>query len=458
VLRHPAVHVGASTHSACATLEAPRPSLPHAAPLPAGAAHRSPALLTHDQTITRLHEAITSNTAAGVIAQVLALASSPLSEMAELVRVIECDPALAARVLQIANSAAFATSKPTVTTIDEAARNIGFNGIYNIASSFGLFNAFPPDAADGFNLLRCWQHSLAVAEILPMIRGETPEQPRGTLHLIGLCHDLGEILLRQHFAVEYAKILNFAVRHRVPVRKVEAAALSLPHHELISLALGQMMLPAAIIRPIAEFFETPHVLRDGSPVARSLALANDLAHALQLAPSVHARVQPITHAEWRSVAGAFVVPPAIDAALRARVVATTSVLAGLNAQQDVTLRQPLLARKAKQIRYVRHKMFCDPDPLAVALDGLAHVTVSDRVPESAVEWQIDALVVVSPRVGVAPVHLSEVRQACAEAARPDLPVLCIVADDSLEEAPAGVTLARYPIEVAELGKFVASIA
>jgi hypothetical protein len=70
---------------------------------------------------------------------------------------------LSARVLHVANSAAYASARPVVHTIPDAVRQVGMSTVRNVASSLGIFEAMPPSSADGFNPIRCWQHSLAVA-------------------------------------------------------------------------------------------------------------------------------------------------------------------------------------------------------------------------------------------------------------------------------------------------------
>ena len=51
-------------------------------------------------------------------------------------------------------------------TVEEAVRNVGLSAVRDIATSVGIIDAFPSDGADGFNILRCWQHCFAVSAIL----------------------------------------------------------------------------------------------------------------------------------------------------------------------------------------------------------------------------------------------------------------------------------------------------
>ena len=90
------------------------------------------------------------------MAQVLSFTNSTHGDLSDLVALLKRDTVLAARVLHVANSAAFASNKPSISTIEEAVRNVGLNAVRNVAISVGVFESFPPDERDGFNTIRCW--------------------------------------------------------------------------------------------------------------------------------------------------------------------------------------------------------------------------------------------------------------------------------------------------------------
>ena len=65
----------------------------------------SPRILRRQQVLERLEHVAGEKTLAGVVAQLVAVANSPLADMSDVVRVIQSDPILASRVLQLVNSA-----------------------------------------------------------------------------------------------------------------------------------------------------------------------------------------------------------------------------------------------------------------------------------------------------------------------------------------------------------------
>jgi hypothetical protein len=178
-------------------------------------------------------------------------------------------------------------------------------GIQNMALSIGIFGAFPPDEADGFNTMRSWQHSFAVADLINLLPVGKDQAEHGVNHLVGLCHDLGNVLLRQHFADVYEKILSFAGEHGLPAQAVEGVALGVRHPELVSRLLSRIGLPQPIVHGIREFHERQVKGQEGgmSLLARSLGVANQVAHGLMLASSPGDTVGPILRSEWKLLAG-----------------------------------------------------------------------------------------------------------------------------------------------------------
>jgi HD-like signal output (HDOD) protein len=419
-----------------------------------------PRLLTREQTIELVDRIADCKTIAGVVSQIIAITNSPRADLTDLVKIIESDPILATRVLQLSNSPGFASARGRVTSIEGAARNIGLKGIQQMAMSVGIFGAFPPDESDGFNSMRCWQHSFAVAEIMALLgAGDNPAQ-EANQHLVGLCHDLGAILLRQHFTEQYETILEFATTNHLPLHAVESVALGIRHPDLVGRLLTHIGLPSAVVQPIREFYEResrgPSV--NAGPVARKLAIANQLAHGLLLAASLQDNIAPITKTDWRELTGvepAFSLDPVTK---RNEIVATTNILARLPPKDEVRLVAPLVARTPLRIWLVRPQYFTEFDPVGMALSLATDLQVSQKFPEQS-EWlDLDGLVLMGLRTGVAPLNAPEILRMCQANGQPELPVLALmVQGDEALETPH-LRFARFPLSLDNLQQWLGSIA
>lgn len=423
-------------------------------------ASAAPKPLTREQTIEHVEKHAASKTLAGVVAEVIGLTSSPRGSVAELVSLIKRDAVLATRVLQVANTAAFTTNKPRVMTVDEAVRNIGLGSVRNIATTVGIFDAFPPDAADGFNLMRCWQHSFAVAAILERITAKLDGLPPGAAHLVGLCHDLAEIVLRQCFAEQYENVSVRAAASGEALADAQIAAFGVPTHELAALIVAKIALPPAIANPIREYAELGR-RRGGNAtqLAQALRLADLYAHGLLLASSPHALVAPVSQAECRSALGQ-TAPDVIDGvALRCEVLSTANLFARLSAKDEAKLAQPLYPTRTVNLWYARHPSFSSFDPLEAALAQLCTIRVVDRLPRGEELITCDAVVVATPRPNLQGFTHEDVTAIRGPGGRPNVPLLYLAGliDEVAPQIQPCLEVRTYPVPLSSLANFLDAV-
>jgi len=410
--------------------------------------------LKRDQTIARIQDCTHAKTLAGVVAEVVAMASSPRGSMSDLVGVLKKDPVVAARVLQMANSARFATEKPRVSTLDEAVRNLGQSAVRNIATSVGVYELCPTDSADAVELVRCWQHSFAVAAVMDsLVPDSGAGGGAGIAHLVGLCHDLGEIVLRQYFTQEYRAAAAEAELEKRSLHQSLTKVLGMPHHDFIGVVLAQMGLPDPIVKPIREFFRDADVPNPNlSPLARALKLAENYAHGAMLAGTVDALVGPVTKAEVAAQRGFAPAPDGLDVIqLRGEVLLTTGLLSRLSTEDEKQLHKPIVDSTGLRIWYARHRSFAGFDPLAAALSLMGETEIHENLPERSDEIAgFQVLVAAAPRPGVAPFGVAELEAAGRFG---NLQVLCIASAAAGKAAvpeTSGVRFAPYPISLKDL--------
>jgi len=413
-----------------------------------------PRLLSREKTLERMDQVTGGKTIAGVVAQVVAVASSPGTDLGDVVRALQGDPILASRVLQLANSAATGGRK-RISTLDDAARSIGVRGIQNMAISVGIFGAFPPDERDGFNSIRSWQHSFAVGELMALIMRQRDPVKESLHHLAGLCHDLGDILLRQHFMAEYDQVLQFSLANGLDVRRVEAVALGVRHPELVARLLLRIGLPTEVVSVIREFYERSGREQAGgiSASAQILGLANSVAHGLLLAASDQETIQPISRIDWRTL-GSDKPPPLLDpTSKRDEILLATNIMARLPLHEERRLLTPLVARVSRRVAYVRPESFLALDPLAYALEFMAETTVFTELPPPESLCEFDAMVVVGLRAGIAPAAVGELARRYPA----DLPILVLTGNNTPLSHQGPITARSFPIRLCDLHAWLTAL-
>lgn len=433
------------------------------APVAAAAAVERPVIrLSREQTVARLDNFAGTRTLPGVIAEVIALVNSPRGAISDLAQVLKRDPVLAARVLHMANSAAFASQKPRISNIDEAVRNIGTGGVRGMVLSVGLFESLPLEERDKTQLLRCWQHSFAVASIMDRMVPPSDATPAGVAHLTGLCHELGEIVLRQQYPEEYAAATQRAAQTGKGFPAAISDVLGIPFQEFMSLLLSKMGLPPVITVPIEEFFDRA-VRRAatgiGSVLSRALRMANVYAHGMMLAPVPDAPVTPISSAEYRNTFGGVAVPNLDPEMLRSEALTAVNLLSGASGAQASALCRPLITGQCGRIWYCRHASYSDFDPLAALLGFAGEVEITDGLPDPTELGKYDVLVVAAARQeNPLPVQ-QEVGQIVNLTASRPLPVLYLsgAAPDALS-APPQVVCRKLPISLTDATAFLTAAA
>ena len=126
--------------------------------------------------------------------QLLALLYDPDVEVDRVLASLKAEPALAARVLKVANSPFYRLSG-SVGTLDRAVAVLGLSAIRGIAAAGCLDRLTPPAAGSGFDPDRFRLHSLAVACAAQGLSHASHAGIDGEAFMAGLLHDIGILLL-----------------------------------------------------------------------------------------------------------------------------------------------------------------------------------------------------------------------------------------------------------------------
>jgi HD-like signal output (HDOD) protein/CheY-like chemotaxis protein len=354
-------------------------------------------LMSRDQFLDRVKQVFQAKTLSGVVVEVIAMASSPKGDTAQLATLIARDPMLSARVLQAANSAMYASAGAVVTTIRDAIRKVGYTAVRNIAAALGVFGCMPEAGTDGFNPIRCWQHSFAVAQLCEKLASEKLAEQTGLAYLVGLCHDLGDIFIRTEFGKEYQQVVEMSAKTGKPKDLLHGQMLGMTPAQMISAVLKCMSLPDAIREPI-EMLHSPGLETSTQPLARILWMAENYANAALLASSPSSEVAPLTQTFCRASVGHPNPPRPDPQTLRSNVLSLTVALARLSHADEKKLLAPMFKTQTAKIWIARDAGISEFDPVALALESLTKVVVEKRLPTEKETEDLGGLVVVASAI------------------------------------------------------------
>ena len=170
------------------------------------------------------------------------LAASPLSSLNEVAAVINGDPAMAAKVLQLANSAAFGLPRAT-TSIPQAVSYLGIDTLKCIALTSSMFSS-------GTKEIEALQTT--ALEVAGLAKRLMPDRNRADEAFVaGLLHDIGRVVLAVSVPETFALLTREAATSGERIDEVERRILGSSHAEIGACLLGIWGLPPTIVAAVA---------------------------------------------------------------------------------------------------------------------------------------------------------------------------------------------------------------
>jgi putative nucleotidyltransferase with HDIG domain len=152
-----------------------------------------------------------------------------------LLKLIERDPLLSAKVIGLANAPLFGATKK-IMSVKDAAIVLGIKRIKMISLSFAMMSSMTQHATSLLSVQSLWQHSLAVATTMHVISRAMPRDIRPAddeIFLAGLLHDIGFLVLN-HINPKLSDKFHthLASQPATPISQIESEMLELNHSEL----------------------------------------------------------------------------------------------------------------------------------------------------------------------------------------------------------------------------------
>jgi len=206
------------------------------------------------QTIQDLRDLPTLPT---IALEVRRLISDPKTNMAELVEVIEEDLALTGRILRIANSAYYGVPRK-IDNLKMALVILGMTEISNLIMTITVFRLFPDRPGQrSLDLTSFWRRSAICAEITIGLFEQLKTPPPSGAYIAGLLHDLGMLLLDQHFHDLYVKCLESSESDKTTMLEAELKVIGVDHGHIGSWLTKRWNIPEEITLAIAQHHIRP---------------------------------------------------------------------------------------------------------------------------------------------------------------------------------------------------------
>jgi HD-like signal output (HDOD) protein len=169
------------------------------------------------------------------------------ASLKEIGEIVEEDPALVAKVLQLVNSAYFGLAQE-IKSASMAVQYLGLDLIKGLALAEHMFTLKVPDSS-GLSLEEQRQHSLLTARLAKKIANDPK---RGDdVFSAAMVHDVGKVILACGRPTLYARVTHLAKDRERRCHILEHNAFGASHAEVGAYLLGVWGLPLPIVEAVA---------------------------------------------------------------------------------------------------------------------------------------------------------------------------------------------------------------
>lgn len=143
-----------------------------------------------------------------ITTKVVAVVEDPKATAHQLHEIIKNDPALAAKILKVVNSAFYGLPSQ-IASLDRAIAMLGLNSVKNIALAASLSRFFNVDSkANRFSPRDLWTHCVAVGVCAKLLANVARMGQADEAFVAGLMHDVGLLAELQLFPEQINKIAD----------------------------------------------------------------------------------------------------------------------------------------------------------------------------------------------------------------------------------------------------------
>jgi len=196
--------------------------------------------------------------------------ADPAVDASKVAHVIQNDPGVAAKVLQVCNSAFFRLPR-RVTNVQQAVSYLGLSTVRSITIAAEVFKADPVLPAN-LDLALLQRHALRIATLAKLLAAKTSWADDAFLS--GLLHDVGLLVLGKLHPQEMQRALE-AIASGMSLAEAEKTQLGVDHATAGAYLLGLWGLPYEVVATVAQ-----HEVEDARPGGFNGSHAVGIAHAL----------------------------------------------------------------------------------------------------------------------------------------------------------------------------------
>ncbi|EDY81591.1 HDOD domain family [Verrucomicrobiia bacterium DG1235] len=221
---------------------------------------------------------------------------SPESSFEDIAHIVESNPNISARLLNLANSDFYNYPIP-VANVPDALSVIGLRNTRNLSIALTLTRQFEPSAGFPVPIEQFWRHNIAVGLCTRIIALECREANTERYFFAGLLHKISRPLIAQMFPSQAKDIFERTQNTGTHYQNAARASLGFEESEVGAAALHHWRFPENI-STLVRHYNKPVLARHHVRGVSFVHIANFIVSALQLGYSGDRYVPDFSESAW----------------------------------------------------------------------------------------------------------------------------------------------------------------
>ena len=184
------------------------------------------------------------------VTRVMQITNDPKAGLSDVAHALASDQGLAARVLKLANSAYYGSSR-RIGTVSEAVVILGMRTTRNLTLATSCQDMLEREV-QGYFLPRgaLWRHSLACAAAAQNLARRAHFRGTEEAFVAGLLHDIGKVVMSAYLKAEFAQVLTRVAKGRLTFSDAEREVLGFDDAEVGARLLERWNLPSTLVTAV----------------------------------------------------------------------------------------------------------------------------------------------------------------------------------------------------------------
>lgn len=197
-----------------------------------------------------------------IATEILKITRQDNYSVGQLLPIIEKDPPLALKILQIVNSAYYGM-RYKVDSLQQAIVIIGMKELSHLVLGFSVIKIFKSNSQVDQMLewQKLWEHSATCGHVAQLLVNMLNIQIKTSPYSLGLLHDVGKLVLFRLEPEQYLKTIQYAHENHISAREAEMEMFGVDHGQTGRWLAEKWDLPETIADTIG-FHHNPELVDD----------------------------------------------------------------------------------------------------------------------------------------------------------------------------------------------------